>query len=220
VPYINHLDWETYLAALTTPGRQVTFRDGRAAVLEFVNAGQLRLTSGRVSVLDPTCSHDPEVDSDMVFVTIPPGSYPVEMISAVLDFQGRRIARGAAIRMQLAERRATSWSPAVGDSLAQAGSFGVDAGVGAIMDAHHLHLLNDPAFTRLLEETVLAGDLLVGHPPTGDHDALAFDCGMGDGAYPVLLGHDDAGNLADILVDLELCSWSPEWADISNGTTS
>jgi hypothetical protein len=83
-----------------------------------------------------------------------------------------------------------------------------------ILDADNLPLLNDPEFTTVLEETVLAGQLVVGHPGTGDRHAIAFDCAMGDGAYPVFLGRDGSGDLTEILIDLELCSWSPEWAEI------
>ena len=218
--YMHSLNWDEYLAALGEPGRQIVFDDGRAASLEFVDAGRLRLSSGRVSVRDPVGNHDPEWDSDMIFVTVPPASYPVEIVSADFEVQGRRVALGAAVRVKITKNRPTSWSAAVGASLDGAGCFGVDAGAGIIMDADHLLLLNDPDFERLLEETVWAEQLFVGHPATGDRDAVAFGCGMGDGCYAVLLGHDHTGSLAEILVDLELCRWSPEWADIRDGEPS
>ena len=34
--------------------------------------------------------------------------------------------------------------------------------------------------------------------------AVVFDCGMGDGWYPVLVGKDQAGEASAVLLDLEL----------------
>ena len=33
---------------------------------------------------------------------------------------------------------------------------------------------------------------------------VAFDCGVGDGAYPVYVGHDAAGQAVALAADLEL----------------
>lgn len=215
MPYIKSLDWQAYLTALTEHGRRITLDGGQTAVLEFIDAGQLRLRSGRVSVRDPSWGYNAGSGSDMVFVTVRPGAYPVHVISAVFDFRGSRVSRGAAVCMQVTGNPPVSWLPALGTSLDDAASFGVDAGAGTILDVDQLPMLNEPHIGRWLEETVWAGEVAAGYPSNGDRDVIAFGCGMGDGSYPVLLGYDTAGDLASILIDCELCSWSPEWAEIS-----
>lgn len=214
VPYLLNLNWDAYLHALSEPGRVIQFENDRAT-LKVVAASDLRLSSGRLSVLQPWYRRDPDVDSDMIFATLAPGTYRVEVITAVFETERGPISRGAAVRLRTGDGTAKSWSAALGDSLDTAAGFDVDGGVGLLMDADQLGRTSGPdliAMTRPLNDERVSVSL----PSTGPADVVAFACGMGDGVYAVLLGHDAAGTVTEVLVDLELCAWSPEWAEFSD----
>lgn len=83
--------------------------------------------------------------------------------------------------------------------------FGVDAGTGALYDVAakpRLDDLPDAEVTRLFD-TVIAEQVGV-LALDGRAVAVAFDCGMGDGSYPVYRGFDADGHVAAVAADLEL----------------
>ena len=87
---------------------------------------------------------------------------------------------------------------------------GVDAGTGCIYDASNRDVLEvlqadderlDAVFVEVHSSRFATVDDSSGTPAL-----VLFECGMGDGAYPVWIGRDPGATIVAILIDLELLS--------------
>lgn len=190
----------TAIEQLFSPGACDT-PDG-PAVVEPVDAGLLRITSGQLAVSDPGW-----IGETPRTVAVPPGEFPVTL--SLL-----RTARGAGVaaaRVTFLDIPPREWEMALRPDedlgLLGEGQFygvGVDTGTAAFMDA-----------TRTVIEDQLDEDLFI---PLDSHftvelpstepepNLIAFRAGRGDGAYPVWIGRTDDGQVGCVVVDFQLHS--------------
>jgi Protein of unknown function (DUF4241) len=204
---------QEYLQRLSADAVSFVYR-GQPGRTERIEAGVLELPTGKLSIRDPYGGYKSDWDSDMVFAKVPPGTYPVWVTSA--DLVGGTMARGAAVTVLFGDEYPASWRAAVGEEDAP-GAFGVDASQGCLLDASNLGELErfqqaerdgEPGFFDIISET---RDVLVRYPDQDQFRILVFDCGSGDGAYPVYAGHDANGRLLRLIVDLDLRWAGLEW---------
>ncbi|MGW2831551.1 DUF4241 domain-containing protein [Streptomyces sp. NPDC001286] len=187
----------TGIGQLFSPGARDT-QDG-PAVVELVEAGSLRITSGQLAVSDPGWIKDPRT------VAVPSGEFPVTLSL----FRTTRGVNVAAARVTFLDTSPCEWEMALRPDedlgLLGEGAFygvGVDTGVVAFLDA-----------TRTVIEDKLDEDLFIplesrftvelsGTEP--ESNLIACRAGRGDGAYPVWIGRTDDGQVACVLVDFQL----------------
>ncbi|MFD7991138.1 DUF4241 domain-containing protein [Streptomyces mexicanus] len=171
------------------------------AVVEPVDAGLLRITSGRLAVSDPGWIGEPRT------VAVPPGEFLVTL-SLLRTTHGVDVAAARVTFLDIPPRE---WEMALRPDedlgLLGEGEFygvGVDTGTVAFMDA-----------TRTVIEDELDEDLFipldsrftVELPGTeSEPNLIAFRAGRGDGSYPVWIGRTDDGQVGCVVVDFQLHS--------------
>ncbi|TQE24278.1 DUF4241 domain-containing protein [Streptomyces ipomoeae] len=172
------------------------------AIVEPVDAGLLRITSGQLAVSDPGW-----IGETPRTVAVPPGEFPVTLSL----LRTPREAGVAAARVTFLAVPPREWEMALRPDeelgLLGEGEFygvGVDTGTAAFMDA-----------TRTVTEDQLDEDLFI---PLDSHfsvelpstetepNLIAFRAGRGDGAYPVWIGRTDDGQVGCVVVDFQLHS--------------
>jgi len=202
------------LDAMLADGARHRWADGRMSTLCVETACALALPTGRLTVQDPGWPISPDIDDSMVVATVEPGTY--EMALSVLRWdpapeepEPPRHVTAAAVRVKAAPVQ--SWEPArpSPEEPTRAQGFSVDGGVACFADeaaqAVLVELQSDP--DRLFATIERVGDQRrwVAVPEDGRAAQLVlFECGMGDGVYPVWIGRDAVGDIALVLADLEL----------------
>ncbi len=202
------------------------------AVVEVCNAGRLHLATGRLVACDPFSASSLAEDTAAFTVTMPPGRYPVTLSRARVDKPtDPEIPAGlslvAAARLTIRDEPVTRWELALRPGQDLAGlepggfwgfyGFGVDSGAGAFLDLSALAELSrlgepgprmwqprglDEVKSALLADQMV--DLVVDR--AAELNVVIFLCAMGDGGYPVWIGHTAAGELACFVAYLELLS--------------
>lgn len=171
------------------------------AVVEPVDAGLLRITSGQLAVSDPGDIRDART------VAVPLGEFPVTL-SLLCTTHGAGVAAARVTFLDVPPREwEMALSPDEDLGLLGEGQFygvGVDTGTAAFMDA-----------TRTVIEDQLDEDLFIpldSHfsvelpSPEPEPNLIAFRAGQGDGAYPVWIGRTDDGQVGCVVVDFQLHS--------------
>jgi hypothetical protein len=188
-------------AELLPYGATYEFEDGRRHVLQRRECTPVRLATGAVSFGDPAFLR---YEEPVHVAVLPAGTHALEV--GFFDFPrpgepGERIQRAAVMAVG-ATARVRRWRPAeVGG---RPFFFGVDAGTGLVYDSGAFDALvvhieaDDSLFETVMRD--LVAPLAVG----GAVAATAFDCGMGDGGYPVYVGRDASGRAVAVAADLEL----------------
>ncbi|MEW2130223.1 DUF4241 domain-containing protein [Streptomyces sp. NPDC005435] len=174
------------------------------AVVEPVDAGLLRITSGRLVISDPGW-----IDEDPRAVAVPPGEFPVTL-SLVRTARQTGVA---AARVTFLDVPPREWEmvlrPDEDLGLLREGQFygvGVDTGTAAFLDATGTvpeDRLDEDVFMALDSESVFSVEL----PGTeSEPNVIAFRAGRGDGDYPVWIGRTDDGQVGCVVVDFLLRS--------------
>lgn len=192
-----------HLAELVRAGSRFRWADTER-VVEIVEAGELRLPSGRVVVKDP--GYGTGGGLKPLLATVPPGKYPVRL--SVLRHEQR--AAVAAARLVITDSPVVSWEMArradqdpreLGDG--EYFGFGVDSGQACFIDADNGAVLDhlssvsfEPTFD--MEHAMEVGD------PGSAANVVLFWSGQGDGAYPTWIGRDAGGDPACFLIDFLL----------------
>lgn len=192
-----------YVSLLKRDGAQFRVAGGELT-LTLVECGSLAFPTGAIVFTDPLVETGPDDDS-MVFAHIPSGEYPIRISAVVIppsEVVPRGATRGAGVFVEVSSRDVVEWRPAR-DSPKGPMAFGVDYGWGGLFDVSAQAQMDEwlgdqDRVDRLFE----AGPLF--HRVPGDPGGLIFDCAMGGGAYPVWLGLDEHGEVASIVVDLEI----------------
>ncbi|MBO3739508.1 DUF4241 domain-containing protein [Actinoplanes flavus] len=190
----------TGIEQLFSPGACDT-PDG-PAVVEPVDAGMLRITSGQLVVSDPGC-----IEVTPRTVAVPPGEFPVTLST----LRTRHGAGVAAARVTFLDIPPREWEMALqpdeDPGLLGEGQFygvGVDTGTVAFMDATRTVIddrLDEDVFEPLEDHFAVE---LPGTPP--EPNLIAFRAGRGDGVYPVWIGRTDDGQVGCVVVDFQLHS--------------
>lgn len=190
-----------------------------------VNAGALKLPSGRISVADPFIALS---DAKPLEQPVPAGTYPVRLAVADFPMGGLRIAFA---RVDFKDTAIARWSLAIpeGQDIAtlkdgEIFGYGVDAGTGAFFDplaskaARRLLDANPDAWESWQTEGEANGPKVIGpymfllNLPLGDANAIMFSSGWGDGFYASWFGYDADGNVAALVTDFLTVDWpSARW---------
>ncbi|MFD9097140.1 DUF4241 domain-containing protein [Streptomyces collinus] len=187
--------------------------DEEYTVRDPIAAGTLHLPSGRLVARDPTygaCAEDAGFT-----VTVPPGSYPVQLASAgyAAEYQGRTIVidEWTAVRVLTSEQPTVAWELALladqDERLLRDGGFygfGVDSGTGCFADASMAGELGQRFWDGQVAGTQMESDngvSMVDDPATGTN-LIAYPSGRGDGSYPVWIGRDADGGVTCFVADM------------------
>ncbi|MFC9688566.1 DUF4241 domain-containing protein [Kribbella sp. NPDC056951] len=197
-------------------GDRYSWSSGSQSETEVISAGAVHFPTGMVVAADPAWSINPLEESDAVAAKVPTGSYPVSLLVSVWR---QAPASGAvprskvcASKVHVSDDPVTHWRPAFpsGSDQSVALGFAVDSGTASFFDFSAKDWLtarqeNDDWWDEVSD--VLRRDLyvLIEDQATGAN-AIIYECGMGDGVYEVWLGLNADGQVAEILVDLELLS--------------
>lgn len=188
------------LVAMFTPGARAS-ESGDPVEIEVVDAGEVRLPSGRLVATDPgylTRKLRPE--EGPLTARVAPGTYPVELSIAQNPADGGGTVAGA--RVVVSDEPVVSWELGLRQGEIEADlndeeffGFGVDTGTASFTDAEAIPAVADPA-----QEVSASLDDWYG---TVDEGALVmWHAGYGDGSYPVWVGRDSDGAVAVFVADM------------------
>ncbi|MBO3735707.1 DUF4241 domain-containing protein [Glycomyces niveus] len=204
-PWLPPMPYQApYLGNLLNEGATVIFEDSSTPVeVQHEYLGLLGLPTGRVVACDPTWGTKVEPFT----VAVAPGDYPVVEIQIHQASGGSWAAAGFLLRISY-EATAT-WELALrpGQDVkclddGHFYGFGVDAGLGSLMDAStHEALLAyiDGDHYQFHDEVVLRQEFTI---PETDLNLFAYGCYLGDGSYPTWIGRDEAGAVTCFLSDM------------------
>ncbi len=204
------------------------FEDGAAlksgpvdVVMTPREMGQLYLPSGQVVACDPIHLYDlkPFVQS------IPAGRYPVILsIAEARDTNAQRVAfamlrvsNETPVRWELATKETKSARQPYDD---EADGYGVDVGLGSLMDLEAAYLLgkrmeDDDMYHNIIFESVEENRPqwanIVLDPATGLNFAV-FETGFGDGFYSSYWGYQDSDRITCLVTDFQLFGTAAEEA--------
>lgn len=172
-------------------------------VIEPVDAGLLRITSGRLAVSDPGRI------GDLRTVAVPQGEFPVTL-SLLRTTHGVNVAGAKVTFLDFPPRE---WEMALrpDEDLELLGEdqfygVGVDTGTVAFMDATRTEIedqLDEDLFIPLGSHSRFSVELPGTEP---EPNLIAFRAGQGDGNYPVWIGRTDDGQVGCVVVDFQLHS--------------
>jgi hypothetical protein len=194
----------TETSELLNVGGRYRLSRGEEAELVALPPAKLELPTGRIVVGDPAFFIELGVE---IPVTLRPGT--VELTCHALRWEtgppsNKVLTRVTAAYISDGSPIAT-WEPI---DLMDGARFGFSAGgVGVVADAIQREFLESWEDDEEYLDDLLEGlreDSLVQVSNGSDDLAVVFDCGMGDGWYPVLIGRDEAGEACAVLFDLEL----------------
>lgn len=188
----------TGVEQLFAPGTRDT-PDG-PAVVEIIDAGLLRVPSGRLVVSDPGW-----ISEESRTITVPPGEFPV----TVSLMRTTNDARVAAAKVTLLETPPTEWEMAIRPDedlgLLSEGQFygvGVDTGTAAFLDA--TRPVNEAEFDDDLVERLESSFTAELTGPEPEPNLIAFRAGWGDGSYPAWIGRTEGGQVSCVVIDFQL----------------
>jgi hypothetical protein len=179
------------------------FALGDTVLAEVLQAGVLRMPSGRLVATDPAWIH---AGAPPFTTTVPPGEYPV-LLSLVRWADDPQHERVAAAKLVIRDDPVASWElallPGQDPLFLRDGAFfgfGVDAGMACFFDA-----IATSAMARQ-GETFTLGDNITAElsDPESGANLIAFDSGWGDGLYPTWIGRTSSGDLACFVADMLL----------------
>jgi hypothetical protein len=210
-------------------GARHRWDDGRISRLDVVQVGELVVSSGRLVVRDPTGWVDDDADeTEPLTVVVPPGKWRVALSVVHWDESPDPLVppplrAPTAVRADFGDAEVARWEVGVrpgeeipADDADGLPGFGVDSGLGCLLDASDLgflrHLQRDdqPALNTTLDAV---GEAEIIEDATLTGGILVFGCGMGDGVYPTWIGRDSGGNPVSLVIDLEMLSHSLGPAD-------
>ncbi|MBW8880758.1 MAG: DUF4241 domain-containing protein [Asticcacaulis sp.] len=181
--------------------------------LRVVDAGQLKVTSGRIVACDAFLLEGKAFD-----FLVRPGAYPVRLAIADLGNDHFRVALA---RVDFLNTAATRWELALtpGQALSdlkpgQIFGYGVDSGTGAFGDAEAIARLDRSRgdSDAWIDEWIAAGEaggkalglpyvflLMLDAGP--DNNVALFSSGWGDGFYTSWVGYDADGKVTALVTD-------------------
>jgi len=188
---------------LFTPGDHRA--TGAPCTTRVERLAELELPTGKIIACDPLVGSD---GAPAFARTVPPGRYPVDACVAQIDPGHARIA---GIRIVFQPGVPVTWSPAQTegpDGLVGHG-YGVDAGLGCVMDERARALLVAARPDDDQEDSLLAelGDRAwVDHHPAADRaeNVVIVQAGWGDGIYDSTWGLDAGGQPVWLITDFRV----------------
>ena len=188
---------------------------------KVVEAGSLKLPSGRVCAADPFISLP---DTKPFTQSTPTGTFPVRLAVADFPSGGTRVTFA---RVDFKQTRVVRWSMAVveGQDVAtlknnEIFGYGIDTGTGSFFDptagkvAAELLKADNDVWETWQAEGEANGPKMVGpysfllNLPLGEANAIMFHSGWGDGFYASWFGYDTDGNVAALITDFQTVDWN------------
>lgn len=200
-----------HLDEMFTPGTRFSPPDDQAdgpyVVERVIDAGPLRLPTGRIVACDPGWL-DP---GEPFTVAVPPGSYRTQIATAAYtsEFWGKTLhmEEFTGARILISDKGTATWELALrpGEDPrtlreAEFYGFGVDTGTGCFVDAAAADRLTGGENT--IPDHDSADGILVLDDPESGGNLIAYPSGMGDGSYPVWIGRDADGEVTCLVADM------------------
>ena len=160
-------------------------------------AGNLRITSGRITVFDPYGSGPP------LERTFPAGTFPVLLTIARIEKKKGELVAFATIRFTPAA--IAEWQPLADTDGYQ--YFPVDSANAAFADADGCKQWNDEFDYEAFEEAMEKRRRVKwssAEYDLGDHNVIAFSSGFGDSMYRYYAGLTAAGDIAALTVSFDV----------------
>ncbi|MGE0024481.1 MAG: DUF4241 domain-containing protein [Hyphomicrobium sp.] len=189
-----------------------------------VDAGMLKLPSGRITVADPFVAL---TEAKPLAQAVPAGSFPVRLAVGAFPAGGLRVAFA---RVDVTQAPVVRWSMALieGQDVRTLGhdeifGYPVDSGTGSFFDpaagrAAGALLDSNPNAWEAWIKAGEANGAKIGpyffllDLPLGAANALMFRSGWGDGFYASWFGYDALGNVAALVTDFAIIDWgSAKW---------
>jgi hypothetical protein len=199
---------------LLRDGARHQWPDGKESTLEVDEVCRLAAPTGQIAAIDPSWLFFPE-DGDCVLAEVPPGDYPV-ILSIVHFPPTQRFPHGlrslTAATVQVTDRPAVRWEwdqDADGRRL----GIGVDTGTGCYYDVANRPVLealqeHGDRVDQALHAVHTSRSRFLAVEDERAAQLVLFECGMGDGHYPVRIGRDARSTVVAVMLDLELLSHS------------
>lgn len=188
-------------------GEQVAWTAGMLAPARssVVRLAELVLPSGRLVACDPLVF----ADTPPFARSVPPGTYPVDVVNVVPEAGG---AMFAALRVTFAPGVPTRWEPADTDAIGDDVGYPVDAGTGCVMSPEAQALLatemeraGDAYYETVIAPRFEPEAWLDHHPdPARPENVVMVTSGAGDGVYPCWWGLDDNGRVLWFVTDFQV----------------
>lgn len=188
---------------------------------KVVEAGSLKLPSGRVCAADPFISLP---DAKPFTQSTPTGAFPVRLAVADFPSGGTRVTFA---RVDFKHTQVVCWSMAVVEKQDVATlkdneifGYGVDTGTGSFFDptagkaAAELLKADNDVWETWQTEGEANGPKIVGpysfllNLQLGEANAIMFHSGWGDGFYASWFGYDADGNVAALITDFQTVDWN------------
>jgi hypothetical protein len=190
-----------HVTEMTTEGTRFTMPEGEVGTIERVEAGTIRLPSGRLVVADPGWLFtDPVPLADPV----PPGEYPVDVF---------RVGTWGTVacRVRVTDAPVASWHLALLDGDDEL-SFGdgefngnpVDTATIGLVDLDGVSAYPEADIMDVMSRAAEAPYDTISDRKTGTD--LVVVAGWTDGAYPTWLGRAEDGAIACVVVDFMVLS--------------
>ncbi|WP_171117421.1 DUF4241 domain-containing protein [Streptomyces sp. Z423-1] len=200
-----------HLDEMFTPGTRFSPPDDQATgpyvVERVIDAGTLRLPTGRIVACDPGW-RDP---GEPFTVAVPPGSYRMQIAAAACrsEFWGKslHLEEFTGARILISDRPTATWEMALRPDEdprtlreGEFYGFGVDTGTGCFVDAAAAGRLTGGENT-VPDDDSADGILVVDDPESGGN-LIVYPSGRGDGCYPVWIGRDADGEVTCLVADM------------------
>lgn len=196
-------------------GFEVLFEKGRRfekATVEPIDAGTLRITSGTVSVCDPSS----DGEKGVLERAVPNGAFPVLVSRAY--FPKNDVHAIAAAMVKFTDARVVDWQPALpkGEDPAtlepgEYFGYGVDAGIACFVDGARAAKLDFDHFEAKIVPKLEAvgqrdgyGEVELEGADGRSSSLVAFNTGAGDGLYVSFWGFDAKGELAALCTEFRV----------------
>jgi len=216
------------------PGVRYRWASHPEAVVEVLDGGTLQLATGRLVAVDPFLGPSLDRFAVPLSVAAAPGRYAVSLSVARWDQASDPTAPGpvrrvAAAKLTIHDEPVVTWEFGMQTGQdpttlepGQFFGFVVDSGTGAFLDASAVAALRglstpdpDPAqdlddeypeLFELIPELQRKQVVNLVMDPASGLNVVIFNCGMGDGYYPIWVGRTAAGEVACFLADLGVLS--------------
>jgi hypothetical protein len=188
------------LDAMFTPGARAR-ESGDLVEIEVVDAGKVRLPSGRLLATDPAyLTQELPAWEGPLTARVAPGSYPVELSIARNLAHDQGTVAGA--RIVVSNEPVVSWELGLREGQHEIDlgdeefyGFGVDTGTASFTDVEAIPAVADPAQD-------VSATLESRHGTVDDGGLVMWHAGYGDGSYPVWVGRDRDGAVAAFVADM------------------
>lgn len=178
-----------------------------------VTVGKIKISSGKIIACDPLHIDEYGIPFTQVF---PTGEFPLQFSIAQFDdvetiaFARISFSEEPVVRWELALQKGQEPLPVGGEEIH---GYGVDGGVGIVMDAEAVKSLDLEALTDM--DTELYKEMDKHYHNTwryamynaGTLNVVCFTTGLGDGRYQSYIGYDASGMPCRLLTDFRLFDW-------------